>query len=197
MKRNKKGMTMVEIIVSISLISIVLVFLMNLFLKVRSVYNQSKMQADYDMLVSTITKAVGMDIENYGLKSAEFIGSENDTVLLTFNAFRPTKLSDPIKKMLKVYFDYETNNYVISYAYQVCSPTKDDPLDAYCTPNITSAEKSASEIRTVPNSDEVVMDSSHYISLTEKNNIVKIKIPISNSKGTIYDINIYGVIEED
>ena len=42
MKLNDKGMTLVEIIVSIALISIVLIFLLNLFINVQANYRFSK-----------------------------------------------------------------------------------------------------------------------------------------------------------
>ena len=65
-------MTLIEIIVTITLLGIVLLFLMNLFLKVRNTYNKSSVQADYNMLVATMIKAIGNDIDDYGLYSVEY-----------------------------------------------------------------------------------------------------------------------------
>lgn len=200
MKLNKKGMTMVEIIVSISLISIVLIFLMNLFIKVRGTYNQSKIQADFDVLNATIIKAIGDDIDLYGLKEVEYIGTEShvayadkstySAIVLTFSEYRASKLSDPIKKVLKVY--YNENKYYISYGY-----------DSVITNNITSAERLTNVVREAP--DGIIFNSNHYIQLLENgsgaeevnttSHIVEIKIPVSTEKGNIYDINVFGVIE--
>ncbi len=200
MKLNKKGMTMVEIIVSISLISIVLIFLMNLFVKVRGTYNQSKIQADFDVLNATIIKAIGNDIDLYGLKEVKYIGAEShvtyadrgtySAVQLTFGEYRPSKLSEPIKKILKVY--YSGNRYYVSYGY-----------DSVITNNVTSAERLTNVVREAP--EGIVFNAKHYIQLLENgvgvnasntlNRIVEIKIPVSTEKGNIYDINIFGVIE--
>lgn len=187
MKLNKKGMTMMEIIVSIALISIVLVFLMNLFLKVRETYMQSKIQANYDMLVANIIKAVGNDIDTYGLRSVEYeTPGKKDAIILTFNTFRPYHLSERIKKVLRIYF--RNNTYYISYAYE-----------AEYTDNINSNERVTSIVREIP--PDVVIDSSNYIELESKNinpdKIVEIKIPMSNARGSVYDINIYGIIEPE
>ena len=43
---NKRGVSIIEIIVSLGLISIVLIFLINLFLQFRGKYIQSKTEAD-------------------------------------------------------------------------------------------------------------------------------------------------------
>lgn len=195
MKINNKGMTLVEIIVSITLISIVLIFLMNLFIRVRDIYNQSKINAEYDMLVSSIIKSIGDDMETYGLRNVEYIGDDSDTLLFTYNTFRPSKLSERIKKVLKVSFNYTTNKYVISYSYVACD-NNEEPENTWCTPYITNAEHATSQIRTVPEGDEVIMDSSKYIEFNGDDDIAKIKIPISSPKGNIYDINIYGVMDK-
>lgn len=182
MKLNKKGMTLVEIIVSVVLISIVLIFLMTLFLKVLSTYKQSKVQSDYHMITSNIINAVGSDIEKYGLESIQYVDEEQkDSLLFTFKTFRNTKLSQPIRKVLKVYF--QNNKYFISYAY-----------DSNYTPIVTSAERTSNVIKVLP--DDVILDGSKYIQMdyeTFSDKVIyDIKIPISTADGNIYDINIYG-----
>lgn len=179
MRLDKKGMTMVEIIVSVALISIVLIFLMNLFVKVRSTYAQSKAQSDYEILVSNVIKAIGDDIDKYGLRSVKYKdeGSKS-SIILEFNSFRPTQLSERIKKVLRLYF--VNNHYYINYSY-----------DATLSANLTSDERVTSVIREIP--DDVVIDSKNYIELKSKNDMIEIKVPMSNSKGTVYDINVYGV----
>lgn len=182
MKLDKKGMTMVEIIVSVALISIVLIFLMNLFVKVRTTYAQSKIQSDYEILTSNVIKAMGDDIDKYGLKSVEYESEDSkSSIILEFNAFRPTQLSERIKKVLRLYF--VNNHYYINYSY-----------DASLSPNLTSAERVTSVIREIP--DDVVIDSRNYIELKKKNDLVEIKVPMANSKGTVYDINVYGILTD-
>lgn len=184
---NKKGMTLVEMIVSIVLISIVLILLMNLFINIRSVYNKSKIQSDYNMLSSTIIKVVSTDIENYGLKDVQYKTGSHGALVLTFNSFRPTKLSEPIVKVLKIY--EKNNRFYISYAY-----------DSDLTDDLTSTERTSSEIRTIP--EDAYIDRTNLInfeqkSLSSSEKLVKIKIPLTDNRGNVYDINIYGIIDKN
>lgn len=196
MKLDKKGMTLVEIIVSLALISLVLIFLMSLFIKVRGTYNQSKIQADYEILVANIVKAVGDDIENYGLYSVEWEDKlKHEALIITFDEFRPSKLSERIKKVLRVYF--RENKYYVSYSYE--SIGSYNSTAASRTADITSDERITSNIRPIP--EDVVIDSNNYINLEKENwpdgsAIIKINIPLSNAKGNIYDINIFGTIRK-
>lgn len=195
---NKKGMTLIEIIVSLALISIVIVFLLNLFLNVRGFYNNSKTDADYELLVSNIVSAVSEDISMYGLESIEEITSvdSHKAYLLTFHTYRPTKLSKKIQKVLEVYPEVEegTIRYYISYTYN----TKyEQPPEFYKSTDIVSDERLTNIKRVVPK--DALLDSTRYIHINEirdKNNkrIIEIKIPISKPNGTLYDINIYGIL---
>lgn len=190
MRLNKKGITMVEIIVSVALISIVLSFLMALFVKVRATYNQSKIQSDYEILVANVIRSIGDDIENYGLREVDYISSGNKgAIILTFNSFRKTNLSERIQKVLRVYF--KNNHYYVSYSYENISIN-----GIMINESLTSEEKITSVIREIP--DDVIIDSQNYIELNKDlkangETFIKIKIPLSNSTGTIYDINIYGI----
>lgn len=182
---NKKGTTMVEIIVSIALISIVLIFLMNLFITLRQVYNQSKFQADFYMLDSNIIGVVSDDIDNFGLHEINY-GANANEIVLTFNTFRPTKLSERIKKVLKVYTKYnpksDSDRYYIEYTY-----------DSSLT-NLTSTERTTSTTRIAP--EEAIFGTINL----EKNNLgektlAKISIPIRDKSDNMYDIHIYGILK--
>lgn len=184
---NTKGMTMVEMLVSIALISVVLILLMSLFLTSRDLYNKSKNQSDFNILSSTIIKAVSDDIENYGLYSVSNKSDGSDALVLTFNTFRKTKLSERIVKVLKVYYNNTTKKYYISYTY-----------DSDLTDNLTSTERMTNEVRVIP--DGAVVNTSRLIDfsieqLNSQERLIKIKIPLTNNYGNVYDINIYGVIK--
>lgn len=186
MKLDKKGITLVEIVVSLALISTVLIFLMGLFINVRGTYVSSKAMADYDMLVATFVKSVGDDIKNYGLLSVEYKeGSEfASEVVFTFNAYRPTKLSQRIKKVLKIYMDV-TGQYHMSYAY-----------DADVSDNIVSAERTTNVVREIPKDGIIdAVENIHIRQLETK--AVEVRVPITTSTGADYTINIYGIIEEN
>lgn len=190
MKLNNKGMTMTEVMVSIALISIVLIFLMNLFLKVRGLYNQSKIRSDYEILSSAIINAVGSDIDKYGIYSVEYLEKIEDEngiaseIKFTFDSYRPTKLSERIEKILRVEYKDVGNqrDYYISYSYQ--------------NPDITSEERVTNIIRLAPE-DSVVGRKDKLIDFKEASiediNLIDIKIPLTDDKGNIYDININGI----
>ena len=58
MKLNKKGVTLVELVVSISLISIVLVFLLRLLIQLREMDDKSLKMLEYQEKTSLIIKYV-------------------------------------------------------------------------------------------------------------------------------------------
>ena len=185
-KLNNKGMTLVEVIVSIVLISIVLVLIMNLFLNVQSQYNSSKLASDYEVLASNVLKSVGSDIEKYGVYSIDENTSDN-SIKITFNTFRETKLNERITKILRVYSNTDVDNkmvYYISYRYD---PTLSD---------LTSKELSYNIARAIPNADSLPMINIERIdgqnASTGKNyKYAKISIPLNDMKDNKYDINIY------
>lgn len=185
MKLNKRGMTLVEVIVSLALIAIVLVFLMNLFINVRGTYNKSKIQADYDIITATIDKSVGDDIEKYGLLDVDYDinTSDGSKVVFTFKAYRPSNLSERIQKVLKIYDDAK-GNYYVSYAY-----------DSNITKYITGKERITNVARQLP--EDVILNAGEYIKIVRlSDKAVEIKIPIQNSKGTDYSMNIYGLLKK-
>lgn len=178
---NKRGISMVEMIVSIALISIVIIFLMNLFLNVRMTYNLSKTASDYEIVVSTITKAVGSDIEKYGLYSIE---EGKNKLTLIYDEYRPTKLSERIEKVLEV-TKSEDGRYTISYGY-----------DKEKTEDMTSDERITNVKRALP--DGTTMNNDNFIkyesTLIEFESIVDIGIPIYDENGNNYSININGIM---
>ena len=66
MKLNKKGITLVEIIISIALISIVLVFLFSLLVNVKDMNDEAEVNSTYLINKSLILKNIESDLENIG-----------------------------------------------------------------------------------------------------------------------------------
>lgn len=178
---NNKGMSLVEIMVSVALVSIVLVFLMNLFIGIRQNYNRSKENAEYEIFVSNVINAVGSDIESYGIYTIEAVPSSN-SVIITFNTYRETNLSERIKKELKIY-DLR-GEYYISYKY------------ASDTSGITSSEEASTLIRKIPgnNAPVIALKSAKQIDSTLTIKYSKIEIPLYNKTGDNFTINIYGQV---
>lgn len=65
MKLNKKGVTLVELVVSISLISMVLVFLLRLLIQLREMDDKSLKMLEYQEKTSLIIKYVQDEIKDY------------------------------------------------------------------------------------------------------------------------------------
>ena len=183
---NNKGMTMVEIIVSIALVSIVLILLMNLFLNVNSQYNNSKLASDYEVLASNVLKSIGDDIEKYGVYSIEENTSEN-SVKITYNAYRESKLNERITKILRVYSTTNSDGkqiIYISYRY-------DSSLSS-----LTSKELSYNIVRQIPNADitpKIIVEQIDGLNrdYNENYKYAKITIPLVDMKDNKYDIHIY------
>lgn len=187
---NKKGVSIIEIIVSLGLISIVLIFLLNLFIQFRGNYIQSKTEADFGTISAGFIKAIGDDIENYGLKSVEYKeGVANSaSVILTFDAYRPTMLSEHIKKVLKVY--ELDGQFYISYTYDT---------SVMENKSTTSAERLTNLVRSLPS--DAVLNIDEFITIEHTSNSSKIKavtinLYLMNKEGNIYDINVSGLLSE-
>lgn len=181
MKLNDKGMTLVEIIVSIALISIVLIFLLNLFINVQANYRFSKLQANYDVLVSDVIKIVSDDIIEYKLEKVD-LSEDKKSVKLYFHSYRKSDLSKKIVKEIKI----ENNSDgipIISYQFE------NDGT------RLTSEENIKTFIRKLPEDidiSDININVEYMAEATEDSNYVKIKIPLSDSYDNNYDINIYG-----
>ena len=88
---NKKGMTLVEIIVSIVLVSIILIFITRLLIIVNGLYKKSKLEVDFEVLDTILIDTISTDINRYGVKSVSLDGKKSVTI--TFNAFRESNLT--------------------------------------------------------------------------------------------------------
>ena len=65
--KNKKGMTITEIVVSVVLVSIVLVFLLNLLITVKKYTDDNQSESNLLINQSIITKEIEKDIKDYSL----------------------------------------------------------------------------------------------------------------------------------
>ena len=179
--KNQKGMTLVEIIVSIVLVSIILIFITKLLITVNDLYRKSKQEVDYEVLNTILTDAIGKDILNYGVKSVT-INEKNSELTIVYNAVRDTRLNKQITKQISFGDDYT----YIKYGY-----VEDEDL--------TSEERSSNIARKIP--EWAILDKNNLISLikftsedeTETNpkTLNKIKVNLKSKTGEDYSINIY------
>lgn len=116
---NKKGMTLVEIIVSISLVTIVLVFLINLLITVKNFDNDTQNSSEMLINQAVITREVQKDFMDYGLVGVSACSASDIT---------PNGIMSPVPSgasniyCLKFTFDNTlvTDNigYLLSYSYE-------------------------------------------------------------------------------
>ena len=71
MKTDNKGMTIMEVLISVCIIAIVLILLFSLLLQVRSEDNDNNIQSTFILTQATIIKNIEEDIVDYGLRSIE------------------------------------------------------------------------------------------------------------------------------
>lgn len=103
MKLNKKGVTLVELVVSISLISIVLVFLLRLLIQLREMDDKSLKMLEYQEKTSLIIKYVQDEIKDY-----------NDcNFSLPSNTLEITCPNEDVVMRLKKDKDNKDNNIII------------------------------------------------------------------------------------
>ena len=91
---NKKGMTLVEIIVSIVLVSIILIPITRLLITVNGLYKKSKLEVDFEVLDTILIDTISTDINRYGVKSVSLDGKKSVTI--TFYAFSESNFNEII-----------------------------------------------------------------------------------------------------
>lgn len=172
--KNNKGLTIIEIIASLAIISIVLIFLIDLFLSVRMTYSKSRSKSDYEVFSNIIIKSVSHDIDKYELKDYD-LASDHKSITLTYKKFRTNNPDENIVKVLKL------NDNSISYKY-------------VSGIELNSDEKAENIVRDMPKN----YTSNYSIIVNDKtiNNIkyIEITIPLMDIENNKYDIHIYGKI---
>ena len=115
MRINNKGITLVEIIISVSLISIVLVFLFNMLIQVNNENSDNEIKSSYLVNQSTFTKQIQEDFLDFHL---EEIGGTLCN-LVTSGTTSESQLSLPKLETTEhfkcIKFDFD--NTIYSYAY--------------------------------------------------------------------------------
>lgn len=110
MKLNKKGVTLVELVVSISLISIVLVFLLRLLIQLREMDDKSLKMLEYQEKTSLIIKYVQDEIKDYN--DCNFSLSLNILEITCPNDDVNMNLSKPDNNTITIKNGEETKKYI-------------------------------------------------------------------------------------
>lgn len=147
MKLNNKGITLVEIIISIALISIVLLFLFSLLVTVNDMNNESKVNTTYLITKSLILKNIEDDINSKEItnlngvcdipdfytdynKTSDYFKHKDDTSInekLKAKECKSFVFGDGTKAYLAIYYYKPQNSYVISYIHGSVKATRELP----------------------------------------------------------------------
>lgn len=211
---NKKGMTLVEIIISIALISIVLIFLFSLLVNVRDINSSSEVNTTYLINKALILKNIEEDLSkkegteitvkkcaitdlysNYGNDDSYFNGKKENEAneCIEFN-FGGTDIA-----RLGIYYYKNKDSYVISYIHDSIKATR--LLPDFEKFNVTDGKiKDNFDIKySNSNNYNCVLTGNNPNCVTTTNNdkfFHKIEIPIIGDDEKDYSILIsyYGIL---
>lgn len=152
---NKKGFTLVEIIVSISLVSVVMIFLFQIITTIKNIYDKQNNKNDTKITVAVITREVERDLSSFGLA-----GVPTKTCDMTNNNIVPSTAINV--KCIK--FIYDGNNvknnegYIVYYQnngkyFLGYKRGKDNIIETQTVREITVAPKEDIDIITKENGD--------------------------------------------
>lgn len=218
MKLNKKGMTLVEIIISIALISIVLVFLFSLLVDVKDMNDEASINSDYLINKALILKNIEEDLDkadSLTLNTCEInnfyttyptIDKINGGDYSYFKQSSDKSNSDVQKRLasecisfdfgnndvahLGIYYYKNKKSYVISYIHGDTKATRLLPKFEKYNVNDSGNIKSGFEIK-YSNSSDITKTYNEINAITlDKDIFHKIEIPIIGSDGKDYSILI-------
>ena len=202
MKLNKKGMTLVEIIISIALISIVLIFLFSLLVDVKDMNDEASINSDYLINKALMLKNIEEDLDKATTK-LKINTCEIGNFYTTYDTYKndlevKQKANECIsfdfgdsKAYLGIYYYKNKNSYVISYIHGNTKATRLLPeFEKY---NVKDG-KIKDEFKIKYSNSDNTTDTTNVPITGEMrlgNNIFhKIEIPIIGSDGKDYSILI-------
>ena len=165
---NKKGFTLVEIIVSISLVSVVMIFLFQIISTIKNIYDKQNNKNDIKITVAVITREVERDLSSFGL-----VGVPTKTCDMTNNNIVPSTATNV--KCIKLIYDGNNvkNNegYIVYYQnngkyFLGYKRGKDNIIETQTVREINVAPKEDIDIINKENSDT----SSLKITLPVRDN---------------------------
>ena len=216
MKLNKKGITLIEIIISIALISIVLIFLFSLFINVKDMNESSKINSTYLINKSLILKDIENDLSN---ETVQDITIGTCSISDIYHKYGDSDYFDSINNVYKahecimidgidsnpayiaLYYYKNKDSYVISYIHGDIKSTRTLPkFEDYNVTNLGKLKNTIILVNSENNSCQYNESNNNFDSSVGCNNsnanFYKISIPIIGSDGKDYTILIsyYGKV---
>lgn len=212
MNANNKGMTIIEILLSIVIIGIVLILLFTLLSQVKHEDKDNNIQSNFIINQSTFIKSIEEDIVNYGVKSISSCNLSDANIssytVVTgdeenFKCLRIEYAADYIKDNIGyiMIYNYYTNYDLVngmyqgkdsSWAMQYVRGSYHDTCLPGILPNKTKWVNATTLMKEIPS--EVDLEQKPYVLYTAMSgnttNAASIVIPIVNLDGEHYDINL-------
>lgn len=176
---NKKGLTLVEIIVSIGLISIVMVFLFQIIMTIKKANDRQNEKTDVLIAISIITREVEKDLNSFGLDETN---DNNPTTECKFdNKDNNNIVPNSATNMQCIKIIYDSKNVKNNEGYILYYTNNDKHFLAYKRGKGNVVEtQTVREISVAPLKN---FDLSNAISNKKSDNgySLNIKIPIKNN----------------
>ena len=204
--KNNKGMTIIELITAIVLVSIILVFMLNLLITLQNFSVQNQNETDLLVNQAVIIKAIEKDINEYKLKGVANCNIEDLVYSKKYPVVPEEIYNAALKKVnntalnnnetmllsnfycLKLTFDEEiiedNIGYLVQYSYNYNNNTVKNVVGYKRASNQTIRE---SKIKMNSNNNKGKVTSSCSIGVYE-NCSLKIVLPIYDEIGNSYDI---------
>ncbi|MDD4705662.1 MAG: hypothetical protein PHS24_00405 [Bacilli bacterium] len=208
MKLNTKGISLVEIIISITLISIIIVFILSVLINVRSEDQESKELSQLKLNQALITKEIHTDFierELIGIESCEDGGPNpsdrlNDSVRSYIktksNSFETSGKSYCLKLIYNPAKGEDNVGYLLYYSYYYGDPKENIEDEIYVT-GYRRGDKSI--IRETQKRFDSTINGIANINCSLDNPnlcVVLINMPILAKNGDDYGINLSYISEK-
>lgn len=181
---NKKGFTLVEIIVSISLVSVVMIFLFQIISTIKNIYDKQNNKNDIKITVAVITREVERDLSSFGL-----VGVPTKTCDMTNNNIIPSTATNV--KCIKLIYDGNNvkNNegYIVYYQnngkyFLGYKRGKDNIIETQTVREINVAPKEDVIISTVNSEDNGLSSLKMVVPISKDNKKYDLVINFVDSK---------------
>lgn len=187
--KNQKGVTIVEIVVSVALISLVIIFIFNLMITVKNINDDSNSSSTNIINQNIIIRKVQADFKDLELTKVDSCSSDDIKNLMVSNYNQKTSYC------LKLSYAGGEVGYLIYYSYHNNTSNKDLNIIGYSRENNVVLR----ETDVVPQNNNEDSENNNYplkvntSCPSDESNVncaLNIVMPVVDSVGNNYDINL-------
>ncbi len=180
--KNQKGVTIVEIVVSVALISLVIIFIFNLMITVKNINDDSNSSSTNIINQNIIIRKVQADFKDLELTKVDSCSSDDIKNLMVSNYNKDTYYC------LKLTYESSDVGYLIYYSYHNTTSNKDLNIIGYSR----GANIILRETEIVPNSKDnpLKVKTSCPSNAAKSKCALNIIMPVETTESANYDINL-------